>query len=58
MKSVDYIVILDKGNVVKEGEYDNMKEVGFDIELLEKEFYNGYEKYYELEGGKMIVIIE
>lgn len=58
MKSADYIVILDKGNVVKEGEYDNMKEAGLDIESLEKEFHNGHEKYHELEGGKMTVTTE
>ncbi|XP_015762179.1 PREDICTED: multidrug resistance-associated protein 4-like [Acropora digitifera] len=58
MKSADYIVILDKGKVVKEGEYDKMKEAGLDIESLEKEFHDGHEKYHEVEGGKMIVTTE
>lgn len=55
MKSADYIVILDKGNLVKEGEYDQMKEAGLDIESLEKEFHLGQEKYHEVEGGKVTV---
>lgn len=55
MKSADYIVILDKGKLVKEGEYDQMKEAGLDIESLEKEFHLGQEKYHEVEGGKMTV---
>lgn len=55
MKSADYIVILDKGSVVKEGEYEHMKESGMDIDSLEKEFHLGQEKYHEIEGGKMTV---
>lgn len=55
MKSADYIVILDKGSVVKQGEYQQMKESGMDIDSLEKEFHLGQEKYHEIEGGKMTV---
>ena len=55
MKSADHILILDKGNVVKQGNYDQMKEAGLDIESLEKEFHLGQEKYHEVEGGKVTV---
>lgn len=55
MKSADYIVILDKGGVVKQGAYQQMKESGMDIDSLEKEFHLGQEKYHEIEGGKMTV---
>ena len=55
MKNADYIVILDKGSVVKEGEYHQMKEAGLDIDSLEKEFHLGQEKYHDVEGGKMTV---
>lgn len=55
MKSADYIVILDKGSVVKQGKYEQMKEAGLDIESLEKEFELGHEKYHEVEGGKVTV---
>lgn len=55
MKSADYIAIFDKGNVANQGKYDQMKEAGLDIELLEKEFHLGQEKYHEVEGSKMTV---
>ena len=58
MKSADYIVILSKGSVAKEGEYNQMKEAGLDIESLEKEFDLGQEKYHEIDEGKLTVTSE
>ena len=52
LKNADYIVILDKGTIVKEGEYSEMKESGMDIESLEKQFHLDAEKYRTSEGGK------
>ena len=55
LKNADYIVILDKGTIVKEGEYSEMKESGMEIESLEKQFHLDTEKYGKSEGGKMDV---
>ena len=48
LKNADYIVILDKGTIAKEGDYSKMKESG-----MEKQFHLGMEKYRASEGEKM-----
>ena len=54
LKNADYIVILDKGTIAKEGDYLEIKESGMEIESLEKQLHLGMaEKYRQSEGGKM-----
>ena len=54
LKNADYIVILDKGTIAKEGDYLEIKESGMEIESLEKQLHLGMaEKYRKSEGGKM-----
>ena len=53
LKNADYIVILDKGTIVKEGDYSEIKESGMDLESLEKQLHLDTEKYHKSEGRKM-----
>lgn len=58
LKNADYILILEKGEVDKQGKYEDMKEEGLDIDSLEKHFLLSDEKYLQINQGKMTVTTE
>ncbi|XP_032234169.1 ATP-binding cassette sub-family C member 4 [Nematostella vectensis] len=48
LKNADYIMIMDRGAISHEGDYQQVQDSGLDLESLEEEFRQGWEKYHQL----------